>query len=214
MPEASPGGPILARLDVATTALVRLAAAIARGDLGSVEGACRAAAHAGVPAPWVDELLLQSVLMVGWPRALNAAGAWRRLSGQPPAPSEDGGNYLRAGEWRERGEAVCRTVYGGNYEKLRAAIAALHPALESWMLVEGYGRTIGRPGLDLARRELCVVAQVAVQGAAPQLHSHMRGALHAGATTAALAQVLEAARPWLGAAEAELAGSLLARISS
>ena len=34
-----------------------------------------------VPAAWVEELMLQSVLMVGYPRALIAFGVWRKFSG-------------------------------------------------------------------------------------------------------------------------------------
>lgn len=204
----------LTELDAPTRALARLAASIAAGGNEAVEAGCREALAMGVGPGWVDELLLQSVLMVGWPRALNAAAAWRRVSGLSPAPSEDGGAYDRAAEWRARGEAVCRTIYGPNYEKLRQVIGALHPALDAWMLVEGYGRTLGRPGLDLARRELCVVAQVAVQGALPQLHSHMRGALRAGAAPSVVGAVLEAVRPWLGPAEREQAGSLLAKVGA
>jgi 4-carboxymuconolactone decarboxylase len=49
--------------------------------------------------------------------------------------------------------------------------------------VEGYGKVLSRPGLDLAARELCVVALLAPQDAAPQLYSHLRGALNAGAAT-------------------------------
>lgn len=49
------------------------------------------------------------------------------------------------------------------------------------MVVEGYGKVLGRPGLDLPVRELCIVALLAVLGAPRQLHSHLRGALNAGA---------------------------------
>ena len=55
-----------------------------------------------------------------------------------------------------------RQVYGDNYAKLRENVKKLHPALDTWMLVEGYGRTLSRTGLDLARREFCVIAQTAV----------------------------------------------------
>jgi 4-carboxymuconolactone decarboxylase len=165
-----------------------------------------------VSAGWVDELLLQSLLMVGWPCTLNATRAWRRIGSPQAAPGEDGTDYSRAPEWRARGEAVCRMVYGGSYERLRSNVQQLHPALDAWMIVEGYGRTLGRPGLDLIRRELCVIAQVAVQGASRQLHSHLQGALNAGAAPALITDTLEAVRPLLGAEEEELAMSLWKRI--
>ena len=52
------------------------------------------------------------------------------------------------------------------------------------MIVEGYGKVLGRPQLDLARRELCVVAACAIARQDRQLHSHLHGALHAGASPA------------------------------
>jgi alkylhydroperoxidase/carboxymuconolactone decarboxylase family protein YurZ len=52
-------------------------------------------------------------------------------------------------------------VYGGMYERLRANVRELHPSLDAWMIVEGYGKVLSRPGLDLARRELCIVSACA-----------------------------------------------------
>ncbi len=200
------------QLDPPTRALVVLAAAIATGDEAGFEAACRAALAESVPSVWVEELLLQSVLMVGWPRALIAADAWRRVSGRAPESVEEGGDYHRHAAWEARGEEVCRTIYGKNYERLRENVRALHPTLERWMLVDGYGRTIGRPGLDLSRRELCVVAQVAVQGAERQLHSHLKGALHAGASKDAIEATLGVAAEFSGPRERSVAAALWARV--
>jgi 4-carboxymuconolactone decarboxylase len=202
----------LDRLDGPTRALVTLAASIARGDEALVEERSRECVARATPAGWVDELLLQSLLMCGWPRTLNAAMAWRRAGVAVPAPGEDGTDYTRAAEWTARGEAMCRAVYGTNYERLRGNVRALHPALDAWMVTEGYGRTLGRPGLDFARRECCVVAQVAVQGAERQLHSHLLGARRAGASGAALDEVLELVRPLLGPKERDVAERLWAEV--
>jgi 4-carboxymuconolactone decarboxylase len=204
----------LDQLDGPTFALVVLSAAIATGGEPLVEERCRSCLEAAVPPLWVDELLLQSLLMVGWPRALTAAAVWRRVGPSEPAPGEDGTDYTRIPEWRARGESVCRMVYGDSYERLRENMRAMHPSLDAWMVAEGYGRTLGRSGLDLARRELCVVVQVAVQGAERQLHSHLKGARNAGASRRAITEALEAVGPLLGAPEAELAWSLWNRINA
>lgn len=202
----------LDHLDGPTRALVMLAAAIATGREPLVEERCLGCRAAQVPALWVDELLLQSLLMVGWPRMFSAAAIWRRIGPAEPAPGEDGTDYRRAAEWRARGDALCRTVYGASYDRLRGNVRALHPALEAWMITEGYGRTLGRAGLDFARRELCVMVQTAVQGAERQLHSHLKGARHSGASPRAITESLDAVRPMLGPAEAALAESLWNRI--
>ena len=181
-----------AGLDRETAALIGFAAAIANGgeyELAAAIGSCRAAR---VSSAWADELLLQSVLMVGYPRTLIAAVAWR--AGGPVAPSEDGdAAYSRSDEWLRRGEATCRQVYGANYERLRDNVRRLHPALDEWMVTEGYGRTLSRPGLDLRRRELCTVAQTAVLDTPHQLHSHLRGAIHAGASATEIEETLAVA---------------------
>ena len=203
----------LVTLDAATRALVALAAAIAAGDETGTERHARECLAEGAPDTWLGELLLQSTLMVGWPRTLIAAGVLRRVAG-PLRAVEAGTDYGAAEGWRARGEDVCRTIYGGNYEKLRANIRDLHPTLEGWMVVEGYGRTIGRPGLDLARRELAISAQVAVQGAARQLHSHLQGALNAGVTREVLDAALAVVRPLLGPREGEVLTAVRERIRS
>jgi 4-carboxymuconolactone decarboxylase len=57
----------------------------------------------------------------------------------------------------------------------------------------GYGRVIGRPGLELKTRELCIAALLAVWNVPRQLHSHLRGALNAGASVAEVNQAVEVA---------------------
>jgi len=138
----------------------------------------------------VEEIILQSYLFAGFPRALNAARAWRAASGRP-APPEDA-DVADLAVWRERGEETCAVVYGDHYEKLRRNIRDLHPALDDWMIIDGYGKVLSRPGVDLRTRELCVVAACAVSGQQRQLHSHLHGAMNAGSSTGQVAAVLDA----------------------
>ena len=140
----------------------------------------------------VEEIILQSYLFAGFPRALNAARAWRMVS-ERPAPESAAESSVESLEvWKRRGEETCAVVYGESYEKLRRNIRELHPVLDEWMIVDGYGKVLGRPGVDLRTRELCVVAACAVSGQQRQLHSHLRGALNAGASSSELAAVLDA----------------------
>jgi 4-carboxymuconolactone decarboxylase len=185
------------RLDPQTRDLVRFAAAIAQGYEPELRERAAKLRSSQVPAEWVEELLLQSVLMVGYPRALIAFGVWRKLDGSPLPTADPDSDYGRAAEWTRRGEELCEVVYGENYPKLRESVRALHPAVESWMITEGYGRTLARPGLDLRRRELCTVAQTAVLEAPRQLHSHLRGAINAGATVGQIEGALSIVNPLL-----------------
>lgn len=160
----------------ATRALLDVSAALAGGSAGRLDAALRAALTAAEPRA-VEEALLQSYLFLGYPSALRGLAAWRRISELPAldSPAKD------TSTWEKRGAEICAQVYGGQYEKLRANIAALHPDMERWMVVEGYGKVMGRPGLGLVDRELCIVALLAAQDAGPQIYSHLRGALNAGA---------------------------------
>src|SRR5437660_11287613 len=66
-------------LDPATAALVRLAAAVAEGDVPELHNRLVAALGVEVPPLWIDELLPQSMLAVGYPLALVALGVLREV---------------------------------------------------------------------------------------------------------------------------------------
>lgn len=202
----------LSGLDDDTRRLVRLSAVICAGSEADIREAMSQAAD-GLDPDWVEEVVLQSYLFAGFPRALNAAREWRRASGRP-APREDGDAHAesRASLWRERGERTCAIVYGPFYDALRRNIRDLHPALDAWMIVDGYGKVLSRPALDLRRRELCVVGACAAARQDRQLHSHLHGALHAGATAAEVSDALAAVEDLAGPNDARRYRQLLARV--
>jgi 4-carboxymuconolactone decarboxylase len=168
-------------LDPHTVALVRIATAIATGEDGALRQRMMAARGAGVAALAVEELLLQSLLNIGYPLTLVAFAVWREVAG----PITDAGEPLDHAEWerwRTRGEEVCAQVYGRTFHKLLLNLRALHPALERLVVVDAYGKVLGRPGLDPRRRELCTLAAIAMLNAPRQLHAHLRGALNTGSS--------------------------------
>jgi 4-carboxymuconolactone decarboxylase len=157
-------------------ALVWLAAVIAAGcepDIRTELGRAQQDAR----AEWIEEVILQSYLL---PVSADAQrGAVACACRGRSARDDDGERLDRADEWR-RGEATCASCTAVLCRLRR--IRALHPALDAWMIVEGYGKVLSRPALDLARRELCIVAACAASRQDRQLHSHLHGALHAGAS--------------------------------
>jgi 4-carboxymuconolactone decarboxylase len=161
-------------------ALVVLSAALTVAD-PEVLGAALDRAGALADPVQVEEVLVQSYLFLGYPAALNALELWRARSGRSAPASSSPADWAR---WRARGEEVRARVHGDQYARLRANVARLHPDLEEWMLTGGYGKVLGRPGLELRVRELCVAVLLAGLDAAPQLRSHLRGALQVGATVA------------------------------
>ena len=188
MPPARAPDDMLVPFDDATRLLVRLAAALAGGTEDTVRVAMAEAGRV-TPHPWTEELLLQTYLFAGFPRALNGMREWRRIAGPPAAAARA---EVAAEERRRAGEATCATVYGSMYERLRVNIRALHPLLDDWMIEEGYGKVLSRPGLDLGRRELCIVAACAATAQDRQLQSHLHGARNAGVPDAVISQALRA----------------------
>lgn len=200
-----------ATLDEATRTLVRAAAVVATGDDRAVRAVLVDAARRADPV-WVEEMILQTYLFAGFPRSLNAMREWRRASGRAAPASDADATLAAAPSWTERGEATCAEVYGPFYARLRHNIAALHPALDAWMIVEGYGKVLGRPALPLAVRELCIVAICAASRQERQLHSHLHGALHAGAHPDAVTEALRAVDDLLGPADRAHAAQLWAHV--
>jgi 4-carboxymuconolactone decarboxylase len=212
MQQSEANGVTVGGLDSATRGLVELSIVIATAREPELRAGMRRAVEESVNPEWVEELILQSYIFAGFPRALNAAREWRRASGIPAPRTDDDALGARYELWRERGEATCATVYGAAYDRLRGNIRELHPALDEWMIVEGYGKLLGRPGLDLARRELCIVAVCGALEQERQLHAHLRGALNAGATAAEIGDTLEMVAAHVDAAAAERFAHLWNRV--
>lgn len=194
-------------LDEPTRELVVLSATITAGNDRAIRDAVTRAAT-DIPGVWVEELLLQSYLFAGFPRTLNAMREWRRI--EPAALV--GAVPVDVDGWRTEGETTCAAVYGSMYDRLRENIRHLHPSLDEWMITEGYGKVLSRPGLDLPRRELCIVAACAAAGQDRQLHSHFHGALNVGVDPLVIDQVLDAIADVLGADRAAPARMLWARV--
>lgn len=210
MTDASDGGVTLTSLDEETAALVYLAAVLAGGSETQVRSALTGVLGQ-VRTVWVEEVILQTYLFAGFPRALNSAREWRRISGEK-GPEVDAFAVDDPAERQQKGEATCATVYGRFYDRLRVNIHELHPALDRWMVEEGYGKVLSRAPLDLARRELCVVAACAIAKQDRQLHSHLHGALHAGASESTVTAALAVVAPLLDADDVRRYQGLWARV--
>jgi len=178
-------------------AVVDVSAAIASADAASVERESARAIDAGLPPAALYEVLLQSYLFVGFPRAIEALFAARpileRTAAVPPAAAPaDPSAWERAGEW------LCRKVYGRNYEKLMGTMRALSPDLAASMIREGYGKTLSRPPLGAVDREYGIVAILTVTRMWRQLRSHAIGAVNVGGSRAGVREAIERCRPWAG----------------
>ena len=179
---------------------VEVAVAAAAGDESALARHLRRALHLRLPLRRVREALFQQVVFIGIGRTINAfsvldrmrRGSSRLLRADRIAPA--GPRSPRSSDsLRRRGEAVCRRVYGGDYPALRARMRRLHPDLDAWMIEEGYGKVMARPGLDLRLRERMAVGVLAVMRLWPQLRSHLEGARRLGVRETDIRRALAAA---------------------
>lgn len=201
-------------LDNDSRLLVRLAAAIAGADEMNMRRVIDEVVSGNVSPELVDEVILQSYLFAGFPRTLNAARMWRAVSGTPAPDRDDGASARNAAKWESLGEKTCEVVYGDSYEMLRNNVRQLHPALDAWMITDGYGKVLSRPALDLERRELCIVGACAASGQQRQLHSHLHGALNSGASSDKVYAALDSLADLVSEADLIRYRTLLTRVLS
>jgi 4-carboxymuconolactone decarboxylase len=145
---------------------------------GPVRRAVRAARDRGVRRRGLEEIALMLVLYAGHPAALEALRALNQAWPERASRAHE----ASAGNWRRRGAELCRRVYGPAFPRLLGAVRSLHPHLARWMIEQGYGRVLSRPGLTARERGLITVAVLAAIGRERQLVSHLIGARRLGAT--------------------------------
>ena len=166
------------------------AAAIALADEKGLSEAAQKAKALGAGLDAIYEALLQSYLFLGFPRMLSAAESFR----------QDFPNYVVESEaleprdlplWERRGIELCRRVYAENFDKLKGRIISLTPEIFDWMILEGYGKVLSRPALDIRTRELTIVSSLIIDNRPRQLQSHLRGALNVGVAPTLLGAVID-----------------------
>jgi alkylhydroperoxidase/carboxymuconolactone decarboxylase family protein YurZ len=63
--------------------------------------------------------------------------------------------------------------------------------MAEWLVLEGYGKVLGRKGLNFKERELCVVSILAALKFEDQLYSHINGAFRAKASIVEIQSVIK-----------------------
>lgn len=127
----------------------------------------------------IYETLLQNYLFVGYPSALLSLKLLKELYPNKRLTKAADMNLYH---FRKRGEENCKKVYGNKYEKLIVNVKNFSPDMAEWLVLEGYGKVLGRKGLSLKERELCIVATLAVLKFEDQLYSHINGAFRVKAS--------------------------------
>jgi len=153
-----------------------------RRDEAQARRALEGARRARAPRVAAEETALMLAPHAGFPAALEALRVLEDSWPGRPRRSREGTPAM----WRRRGEALCARVYGRVYPRLVRNLKRLHPDMHAWVIEEGYGRILSRPGMSELARELVAVAALAATGWERQLVSHLLGAVRAGARRADL----------------------------
>jgi len=132
-----------------------------------------------IPFNKIYEALLQNYLFAGYPSAIISL---KQLKEYYPSKRLSKAADMNLYHFRKRGIKNCRKVYGNKSEKLISNVKEFSPDLAEWLVLEGYGKVLGKEGLSFKERELCVVAVLTVLGFEEQLYSHINGAYRSGIT--------------------------------
>ncbi|MCJ7554133.1 MAG: carboxymuconolactone decarboxylase family protein [Ignavibacteriaceae bacterium] len=123
----------------------------------------------------IYEALLQTYLFAGFPSALLSLKIFNEYFS-----NKDQNEKYNLKEFTLRGIVNCKKVYGVKYDKLISKVSSFSPDLSEWLIVEGYGKTLGRKSLSMKERELCIVSILTALKFEDQLISHIRGAIRCG----------------------------------
>ena len=125
----------------------------------------------------IYEALLQTYLFAGFPSALISLKTYSEYF--KPSIINDKYNLI---DYKNRGLINCKKVYGYKFNKLISKVHSFSPELSEWLVIEGYGKTLGRKALSMKERELCIVSILTALKFKDQLISHFIGALRCANT--------------------------------
>ena len=138
----------------------------------------------------IYEVILQLYLFNGFPATIESLKVFKHHF---PDFKPDNEQY-NVNLFEKRGIINCKSVYTSNYDKLQNNITNLSLDLAEWMIIEGYGKVLGRNGLSLQDRELLNVAMLCTNYSEHQLYSHIKGAYNTGSGIEIIKEVIESTR--------------------
>ena len=104
---------------------------------------------------------------------------------------------------RERGAKKIGEILGQTPEQVEGSLGDLAPQLATYVLETIYGEIYQSDTLDSRTRQIVTVAALATLGtAAPQLRTHIGGALRCGVTREQLVEIMMQLVPYVGVAAA------------
>lgn len=89
-------------------------------------------------------------------------------------------------------------IFGAQEDRILQRLEALDPDLMAYIRDFAYDTVYQRPGLDLKTKELLACTLLLSLGSPPELKTHLRGALRAGASEQEVRETLLFCVPYVG----------------
>ena len=134
------------------------------------------------------ESLLQNYLFTGYPSAIISL---KMLKVYFPGNHEKLSEDWDLNKYRNRGMQNCKKIYGRKFNKLISNVKEFSPELSDWLVLEGYGKVMGRKELSLKKRELNIVSVLSVMKFEDQLYSHINGAFRTKSSKEEIQRVIK-----------------------
>ena len=190
--------------------LVNIAALTLLGRSEDLDDALHWAIERRVSVNTIREVLLQTMLFAGYPRALHAFERLHEVLKarglEVPPRRERVPHQATAGVYsRRRGRELFEDIYRDDAGPVQTRIDGFHPEFMDWITEDAYGKVLARPFLDLATREILSSCLLAILELPRQLTPHIRGALRAGAKPREIAEALRQLELFIGKRAVEAA---------
>ena len=161
-----------------------LAFSLAPGNLERLKEKLPKLVPVSLPCSVAYELVLQSHLFFGFAQAIEAAKLFCEFEASYGLKAD---RFETESVPRKiltaRGESLCRRIYDPNFDRLQGNMRAFSPELATWMIDDGYGKVLSRPGPETIEREIASIVFLGCSGHPVQLFSHVRGAKNLGASS-------------------------------
>ncbi|WP_135228338.1 carboxymuconolactone decarboxylase family protein [Deinococcus fonticola] len=99
---------------------------------------------------------------------------------------------------RGAGQKAREVIFGSQQERILERLQGLDSDLMAYIRDFAYDTVYERPGLDLKTKELMACVLLTSLGSPPELRTHLRGAMNAGASEQEVREVLLFCVPYLG----------------
>ncbi len=176
--------------------LAACACLMAQGDLVRLEPAVKAALDNGVTINELKESFSQLYAYTGFPRSLNALGVLGKvLQSTPDAKWQEGKPWTRPAEWDDALKAYELGTKNQTQLSGRPFNYDFCPQDDYYLKSHLFGDIFASDQLSHADREIVTVAALSgLEGVAPQLAAHKRGAVNMGNSQ----QLVDELCAWLG----------------